>query len=276
MSSAAARAGQSDTARTIVLVGWGAKGVVYLAFGYLVLQLAFGSASEQASTTGALQLIAGTAPGSITLLLLGAGLLAFAVGRLLEVTTLARPQIDAKDRAQAVVLAVVYVSLALSAFSIVGFAGFGSSSGGTGGAQRGSDILLSLPAGRYLVAAAGLAVIGVGGYGIYQGVQRRHLTTLRTGEMSCAVHSTTDKIGLVAYVTKGATLALVGVFVVQAAWTYDPQKARGLDGALRELAGQSWGPYVLTAVALGFAAYGLFGFVEARYRKVGSSATGTA
>lgn len=274
MTNAAQQAGRSETARKIVLIGWAAKGVVYLALAYLVLQLAFGSSSQEASTNGALSLIAGTPSGSITLVLLGVGLLAFAVGRILEVTTLGGPQIDGKDKVEAVGLAMVYVSLAVSAFSIVISAG---SSGGGGGnsAQKGSGVLLGLPGGQFLVGLAGLAVIGAGVYSIYKGIKRDYLGTLRTGEMSSGVRSATEKLGLAAYLTKGATLALVGVFVVQAAVTYDPDKARGLDGALKALADESWGPYVLTLVALGFFAYGLFGFLEARYRRIGSSATGT-
>ena len=60
-------AGRSETARKVVLLGWAAKGVVYVALAYLVLQMAFGQASQDASTTGALRLIAQEAPGKIVL-----------------------------------------------------------------------------------------------------------------------------------------------------------------------------------------------------------------
>jgi hypothetical protein len=36
--------------------------------------------------------------------------------------------------------------------------------------------------------------------------------------------------------------ALAGILVVVAAVTFDPQKARGLDAALRQLAAQPYGP----------------------------------
>lgn len=106
MTDSVRQAGRSETARKIVLVGWAAKGVVYVALAYLVLQMAFGSAPQQATTTGALRYIAGTAPGRIALIVLGIGLVAFAIGRILEVTTLAGPGIDAKEKAKAVVLAL--------------------------------------------------------------------------------------------------------------------------------------------------------------------------
>lgn len=275
--SSVQQAGRSETARKVVLAGWAAKGVVYLALAYLVLQMALGSSSQEASTTGALQKIAETAPGKVTLVVLGVGLLAFAVGRVLEVTTLAGPKIDAKDKVVAAVLAVAYTALALTAFSIVGVAG--SSSGGSGGGsaeEQGSDFLFGLPGGRWWVGLLGLVVIAVGVHSAVNGVKQDFLPTLRTGEMSPGVRTASTRLGTAAYLTKGAILALVGYFFVAAAVTYDPEEAQGLDAALREVAQQSWGQVVLVVVAVGLLAYALFAFVEARYRDVGSSASGTA
>jgi hypothetical protein len=273
------KAGSSSTARRTVLLGWAAKGVVYISLAFIVLQMAFRSAPEQATTTGALEYIATTGPGRIALIVLGLGLIAFAVGRILEVTTLATSEIDTKDRVLAVVLAVVYTALAITAFGIVAAAdssGGGSGGGGGGGAEKkGSAFLLDLPAGRVIVALIGLAVIAVGVYSIYEGLKRRFLGTLRTGEMSSGVRASTGRIGTVAYVTKGAILMLIGFFFLRSALTYDPQEARGLDGALREIADESWGQAALVLVALGLLAYGAFALIEARYRRVGVSATGT-
>lgn len=282
MSSAreqAERAGTSTTARKVVLAGWAAQGVVYLALGYLVLQLALGSSEQEASTTGALQKIAQTAPGVVTLVVLGVGLLAFAVGRVLEVTTLAEPDIDGKDRLVAGVLALVYTSLAVTAFSIAGLAGgsAGSGGGGRGSAQQqSSTFLFGLPAGRYLVGLLGLIVVAVGVRQAYKGVEQAFLPTLRMQAMPDRLRSAAGKLGTAAYVTKGAILALVGFFFLYAAVTYDPDEARGLDAALREVGEQSWGRIVLALIAIGLLAYALFASLQARYREIGSSASGTA
>jgi hypothetical protein len=63
-------------------------------------------------------------------------------------------------------------------------------------------------------------------------------------------------------------LVLVGVFVISAAVTFDPRKARGLDAALRTLADRPYGPYLLGAVALGLVCYGAYLLVETVYRKL--------
>ena len=276
VTQGAKAAGRSETARKVVLFGWAAKGVVYVALAYLVLQMAFGQASQDASTTGALRLIAQSAPGKIVMVVLGLGLLAFAVGRILEVTTLAGPQIDGKEKVKAVVLAVLYTSLALTAFSLVGLAGSGGGGGGGGGKeQQGSAFLLGLPGGRILVGLVGLAVIAYGAKQVHSGVKQEFLGTLRTGQMSSGLRSAVEKLGTAAYVTKGAILALVGWFFLQSAITFNPDEAKGMDAALQEIAAETWGQIVLTLVAIGLLAYGVFAFVESRYRRVGSSASGT-
>jgi hypothetical protein len=60
----------------------------------------------------------------------------------------------------------------------------------------------------------------------------------------------------------------MGIFLMQAALQTDPDKARGLGGALQALVLQPFGPYLLGAVALGLVAYGAFMLVVARYRRI--------
>jgi hypothetical protein len=61
---------------------------------------------------------------------------------------------------------------------------------------------------------------------------------------------------------------VAGGLIVAAAVSYDAEKARGLDAALKLLASQSYGPWLLGLIALGIAAYGVYCFFEAKYRKV--------
>ncbi len=269
----AERAAGGDTARTLVLIGWAAKAVVYLGVAWLVYQLARGSASEETTTTGALQLIEERTGSSIVLVVLGIGLLLYAGGRILEVTTLATSSVETKDKVQAGVMTVVYVAMAVSAFTVA------TSGGGGGGGQaeqRGTAVLLDIPLGRVLVGVLGLAGLALGAYTAYQGVQKAFLPTLRTGEMAPAMRTWSERIGVAAFVTKGLIFALLGWFLLQAAITYDASEAVGLDGALQRVAGESWGRAVLLAVSVGLFAYALFCAIEARYRQVGVSPGGTA
>jgi hypothetical protein len=77
-------------------------------------------------------------------------------------------------------------------------------------------------------------------------------------------------LGAVGYLAKGVAYTIVGVLLVLAAVRFDPNKARGLDAALRTTASKPYGAVLLGLIALGFAAFGLYCFVQSRYRKVGS------
>lgn len=75
-------------------------------------------------------------------------------------------------------------------------------------------------------------------------------------------------LGVAGHLARAVVFALVGIFLAKAALEYDPQEAIGLDGALRKLAAEAYGAFLLGAVTLGLAAYGLFCLVQARYRDV--------
>ena len=75
-------------------------------------------------------------------------------------------------------------------------------------------------------------------------------------------------LGVAGHLARAVVFALVGVFLLRAAWQFDPDEAVGLDEALQKLAAEPHGAFLLGSVALGLAAYGLFCLVEARYRDV--------
>jgi hypothetical protein len=66
-------------------------------------------------------------------------------------------------------------------------------------------------------------------------------------------------------VAKGIAFGIVGGLFCYAAATHEAQKSGGLDQALSEVLEQPLGPFLLAAIALGFGAFGLFCFAQARY-----------
>jgi hypothetical protein len=62
--------------------------------------------------------------------------------------------------------------------------------------------------------------------------------------------------------------ALAGVLVLDAAVTFDPSKAGGIDKALLTLRNQPFGDILLALAALGLVIFGVYGLCEARWRKV--------
>ena len=133
--------------------------------------------------------------------------------------------------------------------------------------QKKSD-LMSSTGGRWLVGLIGLVVVGVGIGLVWYGLTKRFERRLNIWQMSSAVRKSTRRLGVVGYVAKGVAYAIAGVLVIAAAVTYDPAKSRGMDGALKTLAGQRYGTWLLMLVAAGIAAFGIYCFAQARYRKV--------
>jgi sulfite exporter TauE/SafE len=62
--------------------------------------------------------------------------------------------------------------------------------------------------------------------------------------------------------------ALAGILVIDAAVTYKPAKAGGVDTALLTLRNQPFGKVLLILAALGLIIFGIYGLCEARWRKV--------
>jgi len=163
------------------------------------------------------------------------------------------------DKVKGISKAVLYLVLAWTSF---GFAKGRPSSSKAQSADF-TATLLQHTGGRLMVSVIGLAVIGVGGYHIVKGWTKKFLQDLSEHPGTLATRA-----GVVGYIAKGIALAVVGVLFVTAAAANSSSKATGLDGALRSLRQQPVGPWLLTAVAFGIAAYGGYSFARARHASV--------
>jgi len=103
---------------------------------------------------------------------------------------------------------------------------------------------------------------------LYRGVSGRYKKQLKTGEMSARELRWTSRIAVVGLLSRAVVFGIVSWFFIKAAADYDPDKARGLDGALRKLAHEPYGDWLLAIVAAGLLAYGSFCLIQARYREV--------
>ncbi len=72
--------------------------------------------------------------------------------------------------------------------------------------------------------------------------------------MSSAEQLWATRSGRLGFAARGLVFALIGFFIVQAAWTYDASRVQGLGGALAALAGGPFGWVVLFIVAIGLIA----------------------
>ena len=125
--------------------------------------------------------------------------------------------------------------------------------------------MFAWPGGQWLVGAAGLVLIGVGAWHVRKGINKHFMKQIDTSKASASATRLVTRLGEVGFPGKGIALAGVGGLLIWAAVTFDPSKARGLDGALHEILGLPFGRILLTLVALGIGAFGAFCLVRARY-----------
>jgi hypothetical protein len=128
--------------------------------------------------------------------------------------------------------------------------------------------VLGWPGGQWIVGIAGVLFIGVALYQGYKGVTRKFLDEDKTGEMGPSTRRWITRIGVVGHLARMVAFGLIGIFVVKAAVDYAPRKAVGLDGALANLAHQSYGTFLLAVVAAGLVAFGVYSIADARYRRI--------
>lgn len=244
-----------------------AKGASYVLVAILAIQVAVGAGGEPADRQGALDAVADEPLGWLALLLLAVGFAGYGLWRFAQalfdrdregtdVTGLGK-------RASDFGKGVLYVGLAAVSVSLM-----------AGGDAAGSEEdtatsrMLDLPLGRWIVSAVGLAIVGAGAWNGYRALTVKFRDDLKTRRMSNEEDRWYTAMGVLGHLARAVVFALVGIFFLRAAYQYDPDEAIGLDGALAKLAGEAFGPVLLGTVAFGLLAYGLFCFVQARYRDV--------
>jgi hypothetical protein len=244
--------------------GYVMNGLVHLLIGYIAIRLALGGRGGSADQSGALAELAAKPGGTAAMWVAVVAFSAMALWRLVE-TAVGRSsdpdskKVSAFDRIKSFSLALVYAAFALSAF---GFARGGGKSSG----EQNSGIsarLMSSTAGTALLIVAALVIIGVGGYHVYKGASKNFLKDLE-GATSDFVRW----LGIAGYIAKGSVIAGVGVVVIIATINSDPEKATGLDGALKTLGAQAYGVALLVIAGIGLITYGLYSFVMARFARM--------
>jgi type IV secretory pathway VirB2 component (pilin) len=261
VNRAADSVGDNPAVQVGARVGYAVSGVLHLLIGWIALQVAWQSSGKSADQSGALQTLAANGLGRFTLWVAVVGFLALGLFQLANGLAV-RPAPGSSPwvhRAKSLSKGVVYLALAWTCFSFAK----GKPSSSKAQSADFTATLLQKPGGQLLVAVLGLAVIGVGIYHVAKGWTKKFLQDLAENPGVLVT-----RLGEVGYIAKGFALAVVGILFVAAAAQNSASKATGLDGALRSMRQQPAGSWLLTAVALGIAAYGVYSFARARFARV--------
>ena len=254
----------------LVRAGFVARGLTYGMIGALALALALG-ASDGAATTqqGALAVVARAPLGKVAVLGAAVGLLAYAAWKFALTWLGTGPEggggDGAFDRVQNFFAGVSY--LAFFAVAVAVLVG-GGSGGGSKQTRKTTAGVLGWPGGRAIVFIAGTALVVISLVQIVLAWRGQFREDNKTEQMRREQRRWFTVLGQVGLVARALVFAIIGWFFVRAAVDFDPQQAIGVDGALRRVASEPYGSWLLGAVAAGLVVFALFSFGEARYRRL--------
>lgn len=261
------RAGKSPWVERFGRAGLVAKGALYAVVSILAIDVALGSRKESPDKNGALRTIAEQPFGKVLLTALAVGLAGYAAWQLsLAILDRENEGEDAKGlvkRATALARAGWYGVLCWLTVSTL----VGNGSGNSNEQQKTAGVF-DHTGGRYLVYAAGFAFLGAAAFNGYRAITCKFNKKLKQQEMNEVEEAAATGVGILGHLARCVVFGLIGIFLVKSAWEFDSKEARGLDGALLELAQQPYGGLLLGAVAIGLLAYAFYCFVQARYRKI--------
>jgi hypothetical protein len=249
-------------------VGLVAYGVVHLLIGWLTWRVSRGAGDTDADQTGALQTVAATPGGAVLLWAIGLGLLSLALWQGGEVLLWWHGLLDRAHRTRTAVVcakclakAAVYAVLGVTALLFAVGAEYEAD-------ERLRELTgetLEVPGGALAVGAVAVGVAAVGLYSLWRGATGGFMRDIDLPAAPDRWEPVIEAVGRVGYAAKGVAFGVVGVLLFRAATTADVSTATGLDGAVTAIGRTGAGPALLTVVAVGFAAFGVYALARARY-----------
>jgi Domain of Unknown Function (DUF1206) len=260
--------------RAVSRLGLACRGTVYLLVGYLALRLALathGRAGAPASSAGAVQAAIAPAWGRVPLVLLVAGLGAYALTELIEAVF--RPAHATstfgrwRQRAVSSWGFLLYLAFCLSSARLL----VETQPKETAGSEQRQDRdvtadLLRTGGGRLLLVVAGVLFVAAGVEMGRRSVRLDFRERFTAEHMSRTLALLTRALGGFGCVARSVVFVLAGVFILKAAVLSSAQQTKGLDAVFRSVASSPYGSWLLGLLASGLACYGLYCLLEARYR----------
>jgi Domain of Unknown Function (DUF1206) len=255
-------------------LGLACRGTVYLLVGYLAFRLSLathGRAGAPASSAGAMQAAVAPAWGRFPLVLLVAGLAAYALTQLLEAVF--RPARATgtmgrwRQRAVSSWGFLLYSVFCLTTARLLA----GTPAHQTARSEQQQDTgmtaeLLRTGWGRALLVLVGILVAAGGLEAARRAIRLNFRERFTAEHMSRALATGTRVLGAFGCLARAVVLVLAGVFLVKAGVLSSADQTKGLDAIFRSVASSQYGPWLLAVLATGLFCYGLYCLIEARYR----------
>ncbi|HEY0143747.1 MAG TPA: DUF1206 domain-containing protein [Thermoanaerobaculia bacterium] len=252
-------------------LGYAAVGVVYAVVGILAIAAAFGKRGRTGDQRAAFTTILEQPFGRVLLGVVALGLVGYALWRYVAgINDSEHRGSDAKGwalRLGSIGRGILYTVIAIEVIRMVLNGGGGSGGGNDQQARHWTAALMDKPFGRWLLGAVGLGVIAYGLGQLLNAWKAKLSKQLRLGPMQESMRRKIIAVSRFGIGARGVVFTLVGGSLLIAAIRHNPSQAQGTSGALQQLA-EPAGGMLLALVGLGLVAYGVYGFINARWRMI--------
>lgn len=260
-------------ARDRLLEGWMrfgqlARGLVYLIPGAFALRLAIDRRDVEISQNRAITIIAHQPLGHVLLAIVAVGLAGYSLWGWV------RALFDPLGRGRSVSGILTRLAYLVSGLAYAGLLWFSvqlilGSHPDEQPTRHFATAALRHPHGAWLVIAVGACwIVGGGIAQITTAVRAGFMRDLDLGRMGAREHHWARHLGRVGLAARAVVFAVIGATLVGAGLHLDPAETRDLGGALMKLLQQPFGRPLLTLVALGLIAFGVFSILCVRWARL--------
>jgi hypothetical protein len=249
-------------------LGYASKAVIYGIVGVFAILAVANRGGLITDTSGALRLVLTQPFGRGLLIVLTVGLCGYAAWRLMD--AFADPDRDGTapaglaTRIGNAVRGVIYGALGIEAFRLL--RGLRESAGDD--AELWTARILEIPFGEVAIGMAGAIAAVYGVSEAIHGIRGTHDTKVDWSPIPSHVRPAVQRISRFGVAVRGGLISTLGVFLVRAAFTHDPNQAAGSRESMLRLGGIFEGRWFLALIAAGLIAYAVDQAVHARCRRI--------
>ncbi|HEY5587135.1 MAG TPA: DUF1206 domain-containing protein [Ruminiclostridium sp.] len=244
-------------------LGYGARGAIYFVMGILTLLLALGKVGNTTDQQGAIVTIGTQPEGRILLWIIFVGLVCYSLwGLIRAVFNPLHKEHNTKGNAERVgylFSGIAYALLVLPTYALI-TGGVQPALNGEQGVQTKHYVakILTIPLGQLLVGMVGVIVMLVGIFQIYQAFSSKFEEQIHLTKLTPLQEKRVKDFGRVGTTARGIIFALLGIFLIWAAYTTNSNQAKGFDGTLMSLLHLPYGHFLMGGMALGLIALGIY------------------
>ena len=250
-----------------ILLGYAAKGTIYLSIGILAVQAAAIAERKASGTYLTLTFLTYPPLGKLLVCLLAITLNGYVLRRLLQTILIPGHSNPWSlkcifQRLGYIMSGLSYAGVAYSALNIVFELGEYDDT-----IEDLVSQLLEQPIGEWLILLGGIAVTAIGFSYIYGAYTGSYISDFQSDDLHHHLEKWATHVGQIGVAARGIAFILTGIFLIQAAISGNSELAGGLQNALRVLETKPMGWLWLGLIGIGMICYGLYMFVAAGYRR---------